>query len=141
MSLKRWLLLGVAGCGMFGAVQFAWSQTLGPSDLNDGRMWNDMKPMFKLTYLMGYADGMVFVLVNTARSADDKLYDRFYPKATSSFQVIDALDAFYSRPDNLRIPLPEAIQLAAARAAGVAPAEIEKRTELLRRATRPSPPQ
>lgn len=137
--MKHQLLLSLA-IGLFGAIPSAHCQQ---AMLNDGRLWNDMTPQFKTVYLIGYTDAVSFVAITTTKSSRelDQMYGRFYPSApgTTGALTVEALDAFYGNPQNLRIGIPWALQLVAAKASGVSAVEIEKRTEILRRAAKASP--
>jgi len=136
--MKHCLLVAVV-FSLFGLLSPARSQE---AILNDGRLWNDMSSQFKTVYLIGYTDAVAFVAIATTKSPSesDQMYRRFYPSGsgTTGAAIVEALDAFYTNPQNLRIGIPWAVQLMAAKVSGVSAGEIEKRTEALRRAAKAS---
>jgi hypothetical protein len=144
MALKRvaLLIIPLSLLALFAAN--GGCQPLGPESLNDGRLWNDMNTTVKTVYLIGYMDAACFVSLSAAKSSEgspDEMFRRFYPTGpeTTGAQLLQALDGFYANPQNLRIPIPHAIQLVAARASGLSAVEVERRIEILRRAIRVSP--
>jgi hypothetical protein len=150
MTPRCRVAISVAACALWGPVQPARPQDADRARVTDGQIWNEMSPQTKAVYLIGYYEGVGFVCVSTVvRSTDaterrregneySKLYSRFYPlgPATTGTQVVEWLDAFYGKPENVQVGISWAIQLMAAQVAGVGPAEMERRTEALRAAAK-----
>lgn len=86
---------------------------------------------------MAYRDAITFVCVTTKNPA---MFQRFLPAALSGNQLIAVVDAFYSQPQNIDVPLEYVLQLVAAKASGVGVAEIEARIQAIRNASRQMSP-
>ncbi|HEV1284936.1 MAG TPA: hypothetical protein VNU44_06480 [Bryobacteraceae bacterium] len=80
----------------------------------------------KIIYLSGLMEGIVFV-------AGLPQHNVYYPASLRVEEFIKAIDRFYNQPENLPIPIMQAMRMVTARANGSDPAAIEKEIATLRR--------
>lgn len=99
-----------------------------PACSSDGRFWQHLTtpPGTKFSYILGISEGVTFV---------GSLFQRnvYFPNSLSSDEFIKAIDKFYDQPENLPIPIMQAMRMVTARVNGADPVAIEKEIATLRR--------
>jgi len=101
--------------------------------LSNGRFWVSMEhsldqegiPLAKVAFVSGVSDA----LSDAAR--DD--YYSYLGKGMTAHETIDALDAFYKVPENLRVPIVWALSVVSLRAKGGSAAEVDALTAKCRK--------
>jgi hypothetical protein len=85
----------------------------------NGRGWRKFSGEIKLGYVIGFSDTQV--------CDDDKL-----PCHMNFGELVEAIDRFYSEPENLLLTVSAAIHFVTRKAAGAEPAAIEKELAQMR---------
>jgi len=88
----------------------------------NGRHWQVF--MDKGNYLVGFLDGL-----RAARSPSRP----YIPEPLSMVELVKAVDRFYQEPENLAIPVPEALRIVALKANGAPQSEIDSVSAAARR--------
>jgi hypothetical protein len=115
------------------------------SPRRDGNWWREQSYSDKITYMVGFFDGMDLGReFSFWKSVDDKVcapkimesYDSYndkYMKGVTNGQLVDGLDDFYKDYRNRRIKVHNAVWLVSNAIAGTSQADLDKRVENFRR--------
>jgi hypothetical protein len=93
--------------------------------LINGRMWRIMSPDSKLMYLTGVAEGMI-------RLSSKQFSDSYKPGELNAGEVREAVDRFFSEPENVLIPAIDALHVVSMKADGRPQPEIDIQLSALR---------
>jgi hypothetical protein len=104
------------------------------SGLANGRLWKGLNPAAKVSYVLGYREGILRLVIEIP---DDALAhatgERLHGFNINNGEIMGALDRFYDDPLNARIAIIDAIVIVLNRARGVSSTDIEHQIEQLRR--------
>jgi hypothetical protein len=93
-------------------------------DIN-GRAWNEASKDAKLFYLMGVAEGIV-------RVSPDVFTKTYMAGTLSNDEVRTAIDRFFGEPENLLIPIIDALHIVSMKTNGALQSEIDTKLSVLR---------
>ena len=82
----------------------------------NGRLWQKFNESNRATYVMGYIDTLVAKSMTSPRPPEDM--KQWYAFGSNVGDYVKALDSLYSVPENIRIPIPFALQYCTARMNG-----------------------
>jgi hypothetical protein len=106
--------------------------TCGSADLEDsktsgfvnGRFWNQLQPMAKVVYLMAFQEG-IMAGAGTL-DAKTKTTDQYVdPTAAKYGEIVSGLDRLYKQPENINVPVFEALKVLTMKIRGATKDEIE----------------
>ena len=103
----------------------------------NGYHWMHLDKKERAMFLSGYGQGVHFALMKVQTTTNlpggfRQFLSRLVPKADPDEQGA-SLEEFYATPENLGLPIQWALQMVAAKAAGVDAGEIRRQTEEFRR--------
>src|ERR1700733_9698429 len=94
---------------------------------SDGRTWQDRKYQeVKIVYLDGISEALAFV-------GGLPQHGTYFPQSLDAKEFVKAIDQFYNQPENLPIPIMQAMRVITMRSAGADPITIETEIAALRK--------
>jgi hypothetical protein len=130
------LVVALAVCGL--------GQNTTTNQLGNGRLWKAIAGEApKTAYLAGYLNGITFALGSTPPTKGQSLEEnlksinelrsRLFPFGLTVNEVKTALDRFYDTPENLPIPIANALTIISGRASGIDEPTLQQMIANLRR--------
>jgi len=107
----------------------------------NGRFWNQGPQGFKLGFIMGFNETLSELSRHDPTTAEATLpYLAAGPDGHGHFrtllsygETVKAIDQFYDVPENLAVPIMDAVRVISRRTEGTEPAEVEKQIAVSRK--------
>lgn len=100
-----------------------------PACSGNGRSWQGFKVHdYKLAFIAGIGEATSFLI-----GLFNPTYRTYFPQSLSGDELVTAIDRFYEQPENLPIPIMQAMRIVTLRANGEDPTSVDKEIATLRR--------
>jgi hypothetical protein len=100
-------------------------------DLHNGRFWRALNETQKIFYISGYREGISIGL--RAANTKPETAQTYLPFNLPNGDIVKGVDKFYSKPENLRFPIKEALSIFSAKVNGASEELIDQAMDLLRK--------
>lgn len=104
--------------------------------LANGRYWAMLNKTGKAAWVDGYQTGLQIGAQSMANLSDTDFEDQsvaYLPKSLTIGEITGAIDRFYSEPENVLVPVSDAISVVSFKAGGTSASDLDELVTKLRR--------